>query len=508
MINLLLSTCGVAAAIPLLWFVLSRLGIVRATLNATGAMLASVLTALSVLWLMFASTYLFWLLPVALLACGYFGHILGGIIREKLITSQWLVLAAVGIGGIVGVFHFGPDAAFGYFPAALLIANTVLFLGFAAVYLLRPKISGRQRFTYTVLLVLASPLIFAVYQLGMHTGVLVPSGIVDFRPTKFSAVANGRFFYSVGDDLKYSDQIESKAPTILQGRIKNFLVSPDSKRMAVVVGGQMRIINGETGEVREVLPVRSSYENPIPTGVSFFRDNHFQWSRDSKTLYLIKDEYYKSGKTGLHDAAFSEKGELWKYEVETGTLQLVFKPFRSTNYFFGENSGVYFSVPNAEGNLQLMKLDGTLTREVDKPNARDISDNTIQPDRREAVFYSFSTWDYEKDILPSKGVSVISKKGQPQELVIGGRSVLRVKGGDLRRLKYAAFLPGDKFFLFDVQSRNHIGQLLIDTATGEYMTLKDVRVYVTANTNTFLDFEISAWGIQPLRKPTEQVVRH
>lgn len=423
------------------------------------------------------------------------------------IASPWVVLATVGIGGMVGVFRFGPDPAFGYLPAALLITNTVLFLGFAAVYLLRQKISGRQRITYSALLVLTAPLIFAVYQLGMRTGVLVPLEIIDFRPTKFPAVANGHFFYSVGDDLKYSDQIDPKTPTILHGRINNFLVSPDGKRMAAVMDGRMKIISGETGDVRDVMPVRTIYEKSIPLGTSFFRDHHFQWSRNSNALYLIKDEYYESGATKIHPLS-SEKGELWKYEVATGSLQLVLKPFRSSSFFFGENSKVYFSVPNAEGNLQLMKFDGVITSEVGGPNARNISDDMIQPDRRETVFYSFSTWDYEKDILPLKGIAVIMQRGQAQELTIGSKSVLRVKGGDLRVKWEAAFLPGDEFLLFNVHSRNHIGQLLFDATTGNYMALEDIRVYVTANTENFHDFEITAWGIRPRSKPHEQVAHN
>jgi hypothetical protein len=507
MITFLIPICGVAIAVPILWYVLSRLGIFNAKLNAQGAILASVLAAISVLWLLFASSYLFWVFPVALLASGYFGHVLGASIRIMPITSPWVVLAAVGIGGMVGVLRFGPDPAFGYLPAALLITNTALFLGFAAVYLLRQKISGRQRLTYIALLVLTVPLNYAVYQLGMSTGFLVPSGIVDFRPTKFPAVANGHFFYSVGDDLKYSDQIDHQAPTILHSRIKNFLVSPDGKQMAIVMDGRMKIISGETGDVRDVIPVRTIYEKTIPVGVSFFRDNHFQWSKDSKALYLIKDEYYESGPTKIHPL-HSEKGELWKYEVATGSLQLVLKPFRSSSYFLGENSRVYFSVPNAEGNLQLMKFDGAITSEVGGSNTRNISDDMIQPDRNETVFYSFSTGDYEKDILPLKGVTVITQRGQPQELAIGSKSVLKVKRGDLRGMRQAAFLPGDKYFMFNVHCSNHIGQLLIDTTTGSYMALKDIHVYVTANTENFHNFEITAWGIKPRANPHEQVARN
>ncbi|MGC2744488.1 MAG: hypothetical protein WA672_15035 [Candidatus Angelobacter sp.] len=63
----------------------------------------------------------------------------------------------------------------------------------------------------------------------------IPSNIVDFRPASFQATADTEFFYSIGNELKYSDQIDPQAPTLMRGQIKNFLVSPDNKKIAVVI---------------------------------------------------------------------------------------------------------------------------------------------------------------------------------------------------------------------------------------------------------------------------------
>ena len=38
------------------------------------------------------------------------------------------------------------------------------------------------------------------------------STILDFHPTTFEAKANSKFFYSIGQDLKYSDQIDPHPP--------------------------------------------------------------------------------------------------------------------------------------------------------------------------------------------------------------------------------------------------------------------------------------------------------
>jgi hypothetical protein len=57
----------------------------------------------------------------------------------------------------------------------------------------------------------------------------VPSRIVDFKPTQFEATADSAFFFSVGNELKYFNRINPRAPTLLHDRIEEFLVSPDHR---------------------------------------------------------------------------------------------------------------------------------------------------------------------------------------------------------------------------------------------------------------------------------------
>jgi len=48
------------------------------------------------------------------------------------------------------------------------------------------------------------------------------SSIVDFSPASFEAKATAKFFYSIDNELKYSDQIDPHAPTLTRGPITNF----------------------------------------------------------------------------------------------------------------------------------------------------------------------------------------------------------------------------------------------------------------------------------------------
>jgi hypothetical protein len=328
----------------------------------------------------------------------------------------------------------------------------------------------------------------------------VPSNIVDFGPVSFQAKADTKFFYSIGNELKYSDQIDARAPTLMRGQIKNFLVSPDNKKIAVVTNGQLVVVGTES-ILRHVIAVDSIYKDPKPLGIQFFRDDDFQWSKDSKALYVIRDEYNESKGSQL----FSSKGELWKYDIESGTLQSVLKPFQAYSYFFGLKSGIYFSTPTDRGDLQLRYFNGNSVTDIDEPNGSDIRPEKLARNFVEAPFYSFSITDYERGVLSSKGVElVVDGNGGSQKLVIKDKSYLAVAQGKGFKGPYycserlrSVFLPGDRYFMFNVPyCGNYKGQLLIDTLTGKYQRVPaDSVVYLTLSTVTYPHYRITGGGI-------------
>jgi hypothetical protein len=349
------------------------------------------------------------------------------------------------------------------------------------------------------------PVGFIVYLWLYSYATYVPSKIVDFQLSDFQAKANAYFFYSIGDELKYFNELSPQTPTLMRGQITNFLVSPDNTMIAVVANGSLMVVGPNEPVVRKVTPVDSIYRDlihkeGIPLGKQFFRDDDFQWSRDSRHLYLIRDEFYDSKGSQL----YSSKGELWRYTLEDGTLQLVLKPFPAFNYFFGVQSGIYFSVPTERGDLQLKYFDGHSTIDIGRPNAP-IPVNALSSLFVESPFFSFSSTDYERT-LGSKGVDLaVDGASGPQELKIRTRRLLSFTQGNgfkghfyCSSMSRDAFLPGDRYLLFNVYCQNYEGQLLIDTLTGSYERLpKDSRIYLRFNTDNMSYYRITGEGIAP-----------
>jgi hypothetical protein len=360
--------------------------------------------------------------------------------------------------------------------------------------------STRQRTALTLAIVLLIPIAFVAYVWHYWNSKNVPSEIANFHPISFEAKADQRFFYSIGQDLRNSDEVDPHAPTLLRGEITNFLVSPDNSMIAVVANGFLTIV-GQEKLIRRAVPVDSIYTEPKPIGRSLFRDNEFQWSRDSKSLYLIKDEYYKSKGSQL----FSDKGELWRFDIETGKLEIVLKPFPSENYFFGLHSGIYFSVPTETGDLQLRYFDGKRTVDIDTPQSTAIPPDALSPDFIESPFRSFDITEYKQKVLGKKGIKIeIDRASHRLKLRVKDKAPIELTEGHNFKGDYycdkmlrSVFLPGDRYFLFNASyCGNFNGQLLIDSVNGSYEELPaGTRVYVTLNTETFPHFNVSCGGL-------------
>lgn len=323
------------------------------------------------------------------------------------------------------------------------------------------------------------------------------SKIVNFSPATFVAKASAKFFYSIDNELKYSDQIDPHAPTLTRGPITEFLVSPDGSKIAVVIRKRLLIV-GADSVLGEVAAVDSFDRRFKPLRRHFFRDEGFQWSRDSKSLYLIGDEYYHSRGSQLN----SKLGELWRYDLDSRSLQLVLKPFAAFSYFFGPNSEIYYSESTGQGGFQLKLFKGRDSINVGAPDASGIPE--ISGGSDEGPFYSFSIDDYEK-ALPSLNVRLVDGNSV-EDLIINGKKYLSVTQGYYwlegyfycPELLRSVFLPGNRFFLLNVPfCGNYKGQLLFDLESGQYQELpQNTVVFSTLNTMTFKRYRVTADGIK------------
>ena len=162
-----------------------------------------------------------------------------------------------------------------------------------------------MRDSLPVTLLLGCSAVLAVASLASCLSAGGPkSMIVGFSPSVFEAKASTRFFYSINDDLKNADRIDPLARALVQGPFRDFLVSPDGNKIAIVAQGRLLIVGTES----------------VLAEVTNEADDYFQWSRDSSSLYLIRDEFIRAFQFS------SKKRELWRYDLDVGTMNVVITP--------------------------------------------------------------------------------------------------------------------------------------------------------------------------------------
>lgn len=244
----------------------------------------------------------------------------------------------------------------------------------------------------------------------------------------------------------YSSRIDTAVPAFVRCHIDDYLVAPNRKMIAIV-SNRMLMVVGNDLQVRRVVPVDSIYRDPKPIGSMFFRDGEYQWSRDSKSLYLIKDQFYDSKGSQL----YSVRAELCRYDLDTGKLFSVLRTFPAYRYFFGKNSAVYFSVPTDKGDLQLRCFDGNSVRDVGAVNAGAIPLQDLSTGFLESPFFSFSNVEFSE--LYWRGAKLAADKdGQAERLVIGDKAFLVLTKGEgfkgsfyCSDLRHSTFLPGMRY---------------------------------------------------------------
>jgi len=349
--------------------------------------------------------------------------------------------------------------------------------------------------------VLLAPVVFVGAVWLWWSAHYIPSNIVNFHPKDFEAKAAAEFFYSVGDELKFGDEISPQSPTLMRGRIAHFLVSPDNGRIAAVVSGNLVVVIRTPLLIRQVAQVDTIFREPKPLGRQFFRDFEMQWSRDSKILYLVKDEFYETKGAQL----FSDKAELWAYDVDANHLWIVLKPFPAGSFFLGQKSGIYFSVPTENGDLQLQCFDGKETHDIRVPYGQAIPVEQLNASFRESPFFSFDDFSGLDQMRAAKYLSTAKDEANGIEwLEAGNRRYLAFTIGvgfkgfyHCDQADQGEFLPGDRYFLFSNYCGNYEGQILLDSRTGDYERLpKDSRVYQTFNTESYPHFKITVDGIK------------
>jgi len=358
-----------------------------------------------------------------------------------------------------------------------------------------------------IALVLLLPVAYFGFNITQVVYNSYPPEIVNYSPTDFTVKSKIKFFYTIGNELRYGSLLSKAEPIIYSSdkALTDAHVSPNSKFVAIVSNNELRVVSSDGHLNKFITNVRSSLKSSqMPIGERFFDAFRLQWSKDSSSIYILQKEVFKRQSSSYIGSKYRS---LYQYNLTNEELREVVHPLPNSNYFF-DNNGTYYVVSTDVGNLILKystKLDNSTF--VDMGSLQQIQ-------TEKEVFYNFTIHDYERKLVfEDKIKTKISDDREYITYLINGKGALVAKkGAGLKGAYFGigiggsqgirnAFTPDYKYFLLNVTSSQFSGQLLFDTESLKYKTLpQKTRIYQNVNTFTSENWLINQFGIQIKRK--------
>jgi len=326
-----------------------------------------------------------------------------------------------------------------------------------------------------------------------------PAEIIHYHPTVFKEETPEPFFYSIGNDLKRSNTIDPHAKTLFScNKIREAFVSPDNRMILLICGergkdGTLWLVSDDGIVIRKITTVKDMDKKEKIPGEYFIRDDRIQSSPDSRSFYVIRDQY----SSGTRHTLTPMTGSLLRYDISYGYFEVAIPVFTSHHYFFGQDDRIYYRVWDSRHSKEELRC---------RQKGRECNRSYITNERE--IFYSFSSLEYKDYILPLQGTYLddhpsITRIYYESEKVL--HLLLTVKWGHnfkggfngIETLR-SVFLPGERYLPLKITSKQFSGFLLIDTATGWYKEIpSETFIYRNFNTlNRNIKYEIHDSGIR------------
>ena len=316
-----------------------------------------------------------------------------------------------------------------------------------------------------------------------------PIELIDFKPTNNLKIYTSKPIYYYSDNKLYfseSGKLDLSKP-IWNGNIDERFyndkvsVSPNSKFIALNNGDVIKVINSTGSLVKDISPI----SNQILENKNAFWGSDFQWSKNSKNLYLMRNDK-------------NNQSSLYKLSTKTAELiKVVDLNERISHFYLSPNEKyIYYEYTNRI----LKKLDLNIKKVVDTIQ-RNESWKLITKD---TIFINFKTSPIDlnkgKIIDESKNdtlcnIYLIDKNNEKLIFKVNcGFDAFKGRKLGCFESNMNIFLPNNRFFMTQIYAKDNRGTIIIDTETLEYkLYTKEIKPYFS-NTKTNFDKVSFTWG--------------
>ena len=293
--------------------------------------------------------------------------------------------------------------------------------------------------------------------------------LLDFAPKTIEWESSKTFFYAEEDNsIKFAvaGVIRPSDKTVWKGAVDWALVAPDSTKMLVRSGGELKLVTMD-GSVRVLANVKSLWNGTKDDiGQEFWREEGLQWSADSEMVYLVKDIYEASSQY------YSKNATLYRLHLKDGRFEKIIPSFRGYEVYPSvTGQTIYYSRSVGDGGMGFFSYDLNSFKENQLYSTKD-KGRSPSPEANHQIFFNLLPYSEEYKAMHSEfavkrqhahpSVGLYEKEGRKETCLL---AVSGEAGGYIDR---PVPLPGGRFLLVDVRASNYNGTLVFDSKTKEY----------------------------------------
>ncbi len=330
--------------------------------------------------------------------------------------------------------------------------------------------------------------------------------LIDFKPTKSLKIKTSKpIFYYTDNKLYYSENGEINfSKPIWNGYINSnkeigltVSVSPNSKYIAFNGNNSIIILNKNGNELANIKSVAKDMVDGRKSGK--FWNSNFQWSKDSKNLYLMNDRVWNG-----NYSSSKNKTTLYRFSLNDKKKHKVIDlKEQSRNYYLDVNqNNLYYTAYDSIGDSWLLKKVNLKTNKViDSLESNDDLFLTTN----DSIFVNFKLQiehylNEQKEIITQRKDSLCNTvlvENKNKSLIFKGKcgyNAFKNWSYSYLEKNNAWFLPNDRFYLSFINSENYNGTVIIDTKnlTYKFYDKKIIPFYSFTN-NDKKEF-IYTWG--------------
>ncbi len=337
-----------------------------------------------------------------------------------------------------------------------------------------------------------------------------PPLIVNFSPKSVVFKSMKPFFYEDEyKNVRYSATgiISNSDRIVWKGELgRRSLVSPDSTKILFVSAGELKVLSS-SGSVETIVKVKSMWNRgKKDIGTEYWREEGWQWSPDSASVFLIKDVFESSTPSQW----FSKKGSLFRFSLQVRQFEKVLDPFLSYEVYPGVSGNeIFYSKAIDHGNKGFYVYDLKAKREELLYASTGTKDSRSDKDINKRIFFDLSHYESEYTSMQSEfsrksfdkryPSGFYKKEGHREKCLLSIEDGTGGYQGD--GIGDFVIIPGGRFLLVDVNTANYRGTLVFDLNTGDYgKFLENVRLYFSVTSSDLSGrFFFTASGLQSIR---------